>query len=144
MTARRTIAFLRGIAILVAFLFLGQFLHGIGVPIPGGVLGLIVFYLALSAGLVKMQWVDEASNFLLRNMVLLFVPLTVGLMEMGSLLSRQALAISMSLLVSLAAVLVTTGLLGEWLLPPHNEEDGRGGPQPIESGRESAGQGSTP
>lgn len=131
------IAFLRGIAILVAFLFLGQFLHRVGVPIPGGVLGLIVFYLALSSGLIKLHWVDAASNFLLRHMVLLFVPLTVGLMDMVGLLSRQALAISASLLVSLAAVVLTTGLLGEWLLPPHHDHDG---PQPAEIGHQSAGQ----
>jgi putative effector of murein hydrolase LrgA (UPF0299 family) len=50
-------------------------------------------------------------------MVLLFVPLTVGLMGMGALLSKQAVAITASLLVSLVAVLLTTGLLGKWLLP---------------------------
>jgi holin-like protein len=50
-------------------------------------------------------------------MVLLFVPLTVGLMEMGQVISRQAIAIVASLLVSVAAVLLTTGLLGRWLLP---------------------------
>jgi len=138
MIARRTIAFLRGIAILTAFLFIGQFLHGLGVPIPGGVLGLIVFYFALSAGVVKLDWVDAASNFLLRNMVLLFVPLTVGLMDMVGLLSRQALAIAASLLVSLAAVVLTTGLLGQWLLPPDNEAAENGGTQPIRTGQESA------
>jgi holin-like protein len=137
MNARRTIAFLRGIAILAAFFYLGQFLHWIGVPIPGGVLGLIVFYLALSAGVVKLEWVDAASNFLLRNMVLLFVPLTVGLMDMVGLLSRQAIALTASLLVSLAAVVFTTGLLGEWLLPPHIDH---AGPHPVEVGQQSAGQ----
>jgi putative effector of murein hydrolase LrgA (UPF0299 family) len=38
-------------------------------------------------------------------------------MDLGSLLARQALAISASLLVSLTAVLLTTGLMGRWLLP---------------------------
>jgi putative effector of murein hydrolase LrgA (UPF0299 family) len=50
-------------------------------------------------------------------MVLLFVPLTVGLVEMGPVLSKQAVAITASLLVSFLAVLLTTGLLGHWLLP---------------------------
>jgi holin-like protein len=66
---------------------------------------------------VKLKSVERAAGLLLRHMVLLFVPLTVGLMEMGAVLSRQALAITASLLVSLAAVLLTTGLLGQWLLP---------------------------
>ena len=113
----KMVDYLRGLAILVAFQLLGFLLHWLGIPIPGGVLGLLVFYLALSAGLVKLQWVERAANLLLLHMVLLFVPLTVGLMDMGPVLSKQAVAIAASLLVSLAAVLLTTGLLGRWLLP---------------------------
>jgi holin-like protein len=111
------IDYLRGFAILVAFQLLGLLLHRLGIPIPGGVLGLLLFYLTLSAGLVKLKWVERSASFLLRHMVLLFVPLTVGLMDMGPVLSKQALPILASLLVSLAAVLLTTGLLGRWLLP---------------------------
>jgi holin-like protein len=102
---------------LLAFQLLGALIHRVGVPIPGGVLGLMLFYLAMSAGLVKIKWVERTANLLLRHMVLLFVPLTVGLMEMGPVLSKQAVAITASLLVSLTAVMLTTGLLGQWLLP---------------------------
>jgi holin-like protein len=109
--------YLLGFVILTGFFLLGKFLHDLGVPIPGGVLGLILFFLALQIGLVKLKWVDRAAGLMLRHMVLLFVPLTVGLMDLGSLLARQALAITASLLVSLAAVLLTTGLMGRWLLP---------------------------
>lgn len=112
------IDYLRGFAFLIGFLLLGMLLHRLGIPIPGGVLGLLVFYLAMSLGLVKLSWVEKSASLLLRHMVLLFVPVTVGLMDMGPLLSRQALAITASLLVSLVAVFLTTGLLGRWLLPP--------------------------
>ena len=116
--------YLVGFAIILAFQFLGAWLHRVGVPIPGGVLGLLLFYLALQTGLIRVKWVERAANLLLRHMVLLFVPLTVGLMEMGQLLSRQAGAIVASLLVSTAAVLVTTGLLGRWLLPQETDASG--------------------
>ncbi len=112
------IDYLRGLGIILAFQLLGTLLHKVGIPIPGGVLGLLAFYLAMSAGLVKLKWVERTSSFLLRHMVLMFVPLTVGLMDMGVLLQKQALAITASLVVSLLAVLLTTGLLGRWLLPP--------------------------
>jgi holin-like protein len=113
----RSLYALLGFAFLVVFFLLGSWLHRLGLPIPGGVLGLLLFYLSMSTGLVKLKWVEEMAGLMLRHMVLLFVPLTVGLMEMGGLLSRQAVAITASLLVSLVAVLVTTGLLGRWLLP---------------------------
>ena len=113
--------YLLGFAILLAFQLLGALIHRVGVPIPGGVLGLMLFYLAMSAGVVKMKWVERTANLLLRHMVLLFVPLTVGLMEMGPVLSKQAVAITASLVVSLVAVMLTTGLLGQWLLPTSAE-----------------------
>lgn len=126
--------YLLGFSILLAFQLLGVLIHRVGVPIPGGVLGLMLFYLAMSAGVVKMKWVERTANLLLRHMVLLFVPLTVGLMEMGPVLSRQAVAITASLLVSLAAVMLTTGLLGQWLLPTATELAGQQKDPAIEAG----------
>lgn len=110
------IDYLLGFAIVTAFFLLGTQLHSWGFPIPGGVLGLLLFFLALTFGVVKLRRVERASGLLLRNMVLLFVPYTIGILEMGPLLSKQWLALTASLLVSLVAVILTTGLLGEWLL----------------------------
>jgi holin-like protein len=126
--------YLLGFAILLAFQLLGALIHRVGVPIPGGVLGLMLFYLAMSAGLVKMKWVERTANLLLRHMVLLFVPLTVGLMEMGPVLSKQAVAITASLVVSLVAVMLTTGLLGQWLLPTAAELAGEKRDSALEAG----------
>lgn len=128
------IDFLRGVAITVGFYLLGMLLHRVGVPISGGMLGLLTFYLALSVGLVKLAWVERAASFLLGHMVLFFVPLTVGLMDMGRVLSRQATAIVASLVVSFVAVLLTTGLLGRWLLPAETIDS----PQTEADAKESA------
>lgn len=107
---------LRGLAIIVAIFLIGGWLHRIGVPIPGGVLGLLLFYSAMLTGMLKLSWVERAAGLLLRHMVLLFVPLTVGLMDMGPVLSKQTVAIVASLVLSFLAVLLTTGLLARWLL----------------------------
>ncbi|MGC2619233.1 MAG: CidA/LrgA family protein [Acidobacteriaceae bacterium] len=111
------IDYLRGFAIILGFLLLGILLHRLGVPIPGGVLGLLLFFLAMLSGLVRLEWVERTAGLLLRYMALMFVPLTVGLMDMGPILSRNAVPILASLVVSTVAVVLTTGLLGRWLLP---------------------------
>ena len=120
--------YLRGLALILAFQALGWLLHRVGAPIPGGVLGLLALFLALQTGLVKLAWVARTADLLLRHMVLLFVPLTVGLMEMKQVLQRQAFALLASLVVSWAAVFLTTGLLAQWLLPggqSHPDEAGQ-------------------
>lgn len=105
-----------GLVLLSVFQLVGMALHRLGIPIPGGVLGLILLYLGLSTGLIKLKWVESAGAFLLRHMLLLFIPVTLGLVDLAPLLRRQAAAIAGSLLVSLIAVQVTTGLLGRSLL----------------------------
>jgi holin-like protein len=115
---------IRGLGITLVIFLAGNWLHTHGVPIPGGVLGLLLFYGALLSGALKLRWVDRAANHLLHHMVLLFVPLTVGLMDLGPVLSRQAVAILASLIVSFLAVLLTTGLLARWLLHPAAENPG--------------------
>lgn len=125
--------FLRGFGLLTVFFLLGNLLHQHGVPIPGGVLGLLGLYLALALGLVQLKWVERAAGLMLRHMVLLFVPLTVGLMDLGPVLSRQAVAILASLVASFLAVLLSTGLLGRWLLaeeiPPAVASTGTSAPE---------------
>jgi holin-like protein len=121
---RAALGCVRGIAIIVAIFLLGGWLHRIGVPIPGGVLGLLLLYFCLQLGLLKLSWVERGAIMLLRHMVLFFVPLTVGLIGFGPTLKAQGRAILASLFVSFIAVLLTTGLLGRWLLPADEKTPG--------------------
>jgi holin-like protein len=112
-----------GFAILVGFQLFGMALHKLGVPLPGAVLGLILFVAALATGLVKVQWVERTANFLVKHMLLLFIPLMVGLPEMSGELRRDGIALVASLVVSLLAVLLTTGGLAHILLGAPIGED---------------------
>lgn len=120
--AKGVLEFGVGLGIVLGLFEAGVGLHRLGFPLPGGVLGLLLLFVALLSGALKLAWVERAADLLLRHMVLLFVPLTVGLVEMGKVISRQAGAIVASLLVSFLAVLLTTGWLGRWLL---NEQAGQ-------------------
>jgi putative effector of murein hydrolase LrgA (UPF0299 family) len=77
----------------------------------------VLLFLAMTFKLVKLRWVEKAAGLFLRHMVLLFVPVTVGLMEVGPLLKKSGVAIAASLVVSLLATLIATALLSRWLLP---------------------------
>jgi holin-like protein len=105
-----------GLLIIFAFQLLGIGLHKLGVPLPGSILGLLLFTLALAMELVKVEWVERSAGLLVKHMTLLFIPLMASLPGMSSELRRNGIALLASTIVSLLAVLLTTGGLAHLLL----------------------------
>ncbi|MBS2970071.1 CidA/LrgA family protein [Metabacillus sp. KIGAM252] len=102
------------IAIQVALLFgisiAGMFIQRLThLQVPGSMIGMIMLFCLLRAGWMKPEWIREGSSFLLRNLTLLFVPGTVGLIqylhlfEGKGILSAAAALISTFLVMSLSA-----------------------------------------
>ncbi len=104
----------RGLAIILGFLFTGQaiskFTH---IPVPGSVLGMILLTLALIAGVVKLEHVEEVGTFLIRNMSVMFIPPGVGVILYWSLVKKEFLPISVALVVSFAITIVLTAKMVE-------------------------------
>lgn len=99
-----------GFAILLFFYFLGSILQtAFDLPLPANVIGLILFTAALFGKVVKLEWVEEASTFLVRHMLLLFAPIVVGTMAFFHIIGDQAVAILANLFLSTFGVLLVTG-----------------------------------
>ena len=113
---------MNGLAILLGFNLFGMFLHAVGVPLPGNVIGLILFTLCLFLGIVKLKWVEDAAEFLLRHMLLFFAPVIVGVIVYRDWIGREWPAITVGLLGSLLVVLLVTGWVATWLLPKNKGE----------------------
>lgn len=96
---------------------------------PGTVLGLILFTAGLFTGLIKLEWVEHTATLLLENMLLFFVPIIVFCGAALAPLKGEWMAIAASILVSLLAVMLTTGLVTHHLLEPKKCE----GPERRES-----------
>lgn len=96
--------------IILGFTFLGEALQRIlPLPIPAAVYGLVLLFLALCAGLVKVSQVKETGTFLTSLLPVLFVSPTVGIVEDWSLIRPQLLPIC---LLIAASTVVTLGISG--------------------------------
>ncbi len=51
------------------------------IPFPGSVLAMILLFLCLAFKLIRVEQIDIAADFLLKNMVLLFIPSTVSIIS---------------------------------------------------------------
>jgi holin-like protein len=60
----------------------GQWINAyLPVPVPGNVVGMVLLFVLLSAGLVKQSWLDTGAGVLTRHLAFFFVPIAVGLMQ---------------------------------------------------------------
>ena len=86
-----------------------------GLPIPGNVVGVIVLFGLLTLGLVKLEHIQDAADFLLKHLVFFFVPVSVGLMNWGHVFQEHALTFSAAILVSTLLPFWVVGYITQWL-----------------------------
>ena len=117
--------------ILICQLIGEVIVHGLGVAVPGPVVGLVLLLLLLllrdrfpmlSRGPLREERVEQASRGLLANLSLLFVPAGVGVVQKLDLLAEHGVAIMtvlaisvvVTLLVTVATFLVTSRLMARF------------------------------
>jgi len=109
------VEFLRGILILFLFLWFGELIVSLSsLPLPGSVLGMILLFLGLKIGVVKLKHVEGTARGLLDILNLLFVPPGVGIMLYFGLLKRELIPISVAVFLSTFIVMGGAALAAGW------------------------------
>ena len=109
--------------------------RGLGLPMPGPVLGLLLLLLLLLArdrfkvlarGPLQRDGVESASRGLLANLSLLFVPAGVGVVQKLDLIAAHGIAVAAVLVVSVVVTLLVT--VATFLVASRLMTRGRGAP----------------
>jgi len=99
----------RGLAVIFGFYALGELVSSsLNLPVPGSVLGMLFLLFALLSGAVKLEWVENEAEFLVKNMSVLFIPPGVGIILYLGLIRAQILPISLALVLSFVITLFVT------------------------------------
>ena len=77
--------------------------------ISGNIIGMLLLFALLCAGVVKGETVRPAAKFLLGTMALFFVPFGVGLIDSYEVIMDNAVAIIVATVVSTFAVIAAVG-----------------------------------
>lgn len=77
-----------------------------GLSVPGSIFGMLILFFLLATGLVKVEWVKPTAQLFIRYMIILFVPISVGLMDHFPMLIDNALPILASSVGATTVVLV--------------------------------------
>lgn len=111
----KLLSFISGAGIIVISYYLGGLLSYIMAGfISPAVMGMLVLFGLLKSGIIKPAWVELASNFLLDNLMLFFIPATAGVALVPFITVKdQAGAILTSVIVSTFLVLWIVGYIIE-------------------------------
>jgi holin-like protein len=104
------VKYLSQFCIIMGFTFVGEAIQRLlPLPIPGSVYSLVLLFLALCIGLVKLEQVKDAAHFLTSILPILFVAPAVGIVEYWELVSDNLIPI---ILLILATTVLTFGISG--------------------------------
>lgn len=87
------------------------------IPVPGNVVGMCLLFALLCTGRVPPRLFARGAGLLARHYALFFVPIAVGLMQMGQVLGAHGVALVSVLVVSTSVGLVISGVTAQVLAP---------------------------
>ncbi len=82
-----------------------------GAPLPGPVVGMVLLFLALRWRQALPDALRATAETLLSHLSLLFIPAGVGIVQYGSLLAREWLAVVVALVLSTLITAAVTALV---------------------------------
>ncbi|WP_417360578.1 CidA/LrgA family protein [Galbibacter sp.] len=107
---------IKSLLLIFLFLLIGESLQFFfKLPMAGNIIGMLLIFLALCLKVLKLKDVKPASDFLIKYLVVFFIPYGVGLMVYADILSEYWLPISVAVIFSTLLCLYITGLLFQTL-----------------------------
>jgi len=113
---KKKLQFLGQLALLIVIYQVGNLVvRWTGLPIPGNVVGILLLYALLNLGLIPLEYVQDAADFLLRHLVFFFIPVAVDLMNWGGVFYRYGLMLALAIITSTVLTFLGTGFIAQWL-----------------------------
>ena len=115
--------YLRQATILAAVTFAAELIHYLlPLPVPTSIYGLVMLFLLLKTGLLKLSDVEDVGNFLLEIMPLIMVPASVSFIEAMDTIQAMILPVLIMGFLGTILVLFVTGHVAQWV-----KRHGKGG-----------------
>ena len=115
--------YIRQMLVILGFSVAGELLHHwISLPIPASIYGMILLFLALYTGIVKLNQVKAAGGFLTSFFPVLFVAPVVSLIDCWDDIKSRILPILLVMFLSAILCFFVSGKLTQALMRKEKEE----------------------
>ena len=109
--------YLKQFLIILTISLIGEILKSlIPLPIPASIYGMVILFVCLLTGVIKLEDVRDVGAFLIQIMPVMFIPAGVELMASWNVLSPVLVPASVITIVALIAVMVVTGRVSQKII----------------------------
>ena len=114
---RLLMKYIKQFLIILGFSFLGEIMKIVlPFPVPASIYGMVLLFIGLVTGLVKLDDVKETGLFLIEIMPVMFIPAGVGLMTSWEKLKPILLSVSIITVVTIITVMIATGWVSQIII----------------------------
>ena len=120
--------YIKQFILILAISFAGELLkYLLPLPVPASIYGMVLMFLALLTGVIRLEHVRETGKFLIEIMPLMFIPAGVGLMSSWSTLKPLLLPVAVITVVTIITVMVASGHTAQFILKREEKREGKRG-----------------
>ncbi|KGX88138.1 CidA/LrgA family protein [Pontibacillus litoralis] len=111
------------VIILFLFYYTGVFIQTtFQLYVPGSIIGMVLLFIALSTKIVKVDWIEEGAGMLVKHLPLLFIPVTVGIIQYLDVFAGKGMFLIVMALLSTFMVMIGAGMTSQWLMRKREHE----------------------
>lgn len=115
---------LKQFLIIIAFSFAGELLHALlPLPVPASIYGIILLFVALLRGWVKVADIDSSCAFLIEIMPIMFIPAAVGLLQSWDAVKGSIAAYAAVTALSTLTVMFAAGTIAQSIIRRSRRHD---------------------
>ena len=102
----------REFIIILVLYFIGELISKIfNIPIPGNIIAMILLFVSLCTGIIKVEKVDDISTFFLDHLAFFFIPAGVGLINSFDSIKSSAIQIIIICIITTIIVMAVTVII---------------------------------
>ncbi len=109
--------YLKQFLIILAISLVGEILKAVlPFPIPASIYGMVLMFILLLTGAIKLDQVRDTGKFLIEIMPVMFIPAGVGLMASWNVLQPVLVPVSVITVITIFTVMAATGLVSQFII----------------------------
>lgn len=109
--------YVKQLAVILLISFAGELLNALlPFPVPASIYGMVLLFVGLLTGLIRLEWVKEAGLFLVEIMPVFFIPVCVGLLDSWVNIKPFWLPLVVITCLTTVIVMVVTGRTAQSIL----------------------------